>query len=45
MTTAMEDTLVHNYSVFLLEPKQESLDYFNLLSFNQNIYNYKNELL
>lgn len=34
-TTAMEDTLVHNYSVLFFEPKQESLDYFNFLSFNK----------
>lgn len=35
ITTAMEDTLIHNYSVLFFEPKQESLDYFNFLSFNK----------
>ena len=35
MTLAMEDTLIHNYSVLFFEPKQESLDYFNFLSFNK----------
>lgn len=45
MTLAMEDTLVHNYSVFLLEPKQESLDYYNILSFNRDApLSMKNEL-
>ena len=35
MTLAMEDTLIHNYSVLLFEPKQESLDYYSFLSFNE----------
>ncbi len=34
-TTAMENTLIHNYSVLFFEPKQESLDYFNFLNFNK----------
>jgi len=34
LTADMEETLIHNYSVLFFEPKQESLDYFNFLTFN-----------
>jgi hypothetical protein len=34
ITTAMEDTLTHNYSVLFFEPKEESLAHFNFLAFN-----------
>lgn len=35
ITQEMEETLIHNYNRFLFEPKQETLDYLNFLTFQQ----------